>query len=509
MIRSSIIKFIFTLFKLFLSIKKFQFHSQMINPMIYQKKIFKKILKKYSHTQYGKKHSIGSIQAINEFQQKIPIANYNLIAPYIRKDYEKFSHSILPNPAIKWEYTSGSTNSKKAIPYTSEAMKTFTNALYYWLSDLLKEFSFFKTGVIFYSISPNSLNENNGLVDDSEYLPPFFYQYFKKYLINPPKYKMISDSKEFRIAIGLYLLENKNLETIFIWSPSYLLSLINEIECNKEFVLNLIDSNKYKTKNILLHYNFSKKRADEISTHWKNYEKIWPHLRFISCWTEASAKLFIPKMTKLFPNVMIQGKGLIATESVYTIPINKAKGAVPLPNDHFYEFRDENNQIYLLNELSLNRPYYIIISNFSGLLRYEIGDQVRATHYYKSLPVLEFIGRGENESDLTGEKLTAALIDQCLINLGLNSFTSFLHPINCIPPYYQCVTDCRDPDLPNKLEVELCKIIHYKESRRLGQLTAIKVKTVDDAQQSFYDYYIERGIKFGDIKFSSLIKEFE
>src|SRR5207249_3743354 len=48
---------------------------------------------------------------------------------------------------------------------------------------------------------------------------------------------------------------------------------------------------------------------------------LWPKLRLISCWTSAGAARFVGEVKERFPGVTIQGKGLLATEGVVSIPL--------------------------------------------------------------------------------------------------------------------------------------------------------------------------------------------
>src|SRR5260370_1365415 len=42
--------------------------------------------------------------------------------------------------------------------------------------------------------------------------------------------------------------------------------------------------------------------------------ELWPSLRMISCWADASPRLAVPAIQESLPESPIQGKGLLATE---------------------------------------------------------------------------------------------------------------------------------------------------------------------------------------------------
>src|SRR5207253_1141539 len=66
-------------------------------------------------------------------------------------------------------------------------------------------------------------------------------------------------------------------------------------------------------------------RADPIP-----WDQLWPALKLLSCWTDGSSGLFVDSLSRRFPGVLLQGKGLLATEAPITIPLIYAPAPVPL-----------------------------------------------------------------------------------------------------------------------------------------------------------------------------------
>lgn len=463
-----------------------------------QENLLDKIISEYSGTQFS--HDFGLKRKMNydDFKRLIPVQTYESLYPYINNERQCKRESLLKSPAIKWERTSGSSGKEKWIPYNKYALRNFQNALFYWLSDLLKAPIPFKTGVVFYSFSPSIKNLESGEIsDDSDYLPSLIKTFFSDYFIHRPELKLIRDPSEFRLYLGLLLLSKRDLETIFIWSPSYLLSLLGELESQRDFAMKLLRRDKYQF--------FTNERKSEVIANWGDYDFLWPQLKFISCWTEATASFFLPQMKKVFPNVVIQGKGLVATEAPMTIPLFGREGSLPLLMDIFFEFKNDNGQILRLHELIVGHTYSIIITNKSGLIRYEIGDYVRVNSYYNRVPLLEFIGRGHLLSDMTGEKLNELQVREILQKYLPASKFAFLNPNLSENPFYELISDYCDNSFLELVETSLLGIYHYKESRRLGQLDKLKLKIVPDVQRAYYDIMLDRGIKYGDIKFNTLV----
>lgn len=466
--------------------------------------LLKKIVKNNQYTNYYRLNShIGSYA---KFKESYPIINYEDIRDELFKDKESFSHNILGQNPVIWELTSGSSGANKSIPYTKTFFKSITRALIYWCSDLMNQNIKFKTGKVFFSLSPKSGDKNqHSFEDDSQYLPPFINKYFGDLFINPVGMNKINDSDEFFNVLLLHLLEEDELETFFLWSPTYLINICEHLRTNISVLEQAMYDNFYKTSEHNYLFKFSDKRIRTILENTDNLEMIWPKLKLLSVWCDAGAGAFIPRVKKDFPNVFLQPKGLIATEAIMTIPWQNLNGGLPLVSDNFYEFIDNNGAVFPLWELEVNQSYEVLISNTWGFTRYRMGDQVLVTSKFNKLPVLKFTGRAGKVSDLTGEKLDELAVTDIFKRIGSSDHISFLYPCSSVyPPRYICITNNLNED---ELENELQTLTHYKESRKLGQLDKIVVKKHLNPEELYIDHFIKKNILLGDIKFSSLVMD--
>jgi hypothetical protein len=234
----------------------------------------------------------------------------------------------------------------------------------------------------------------------------------------------------------------------------------------------------------------------------KNY---WPKIDYISCWVDGSAAYFLDELKERFPNAIIMGKGLLATEAPLTFPSEKAKGYLPLVNNVFYEFIDKENEVYQLHELELNEEYEVLITTRAGLLRYKMNDIVQVTGYYKNTPCLKFLRRAGKVSDLTGEKLSEADIEQALSGLLAKYEKAYLKPHIGKENYYEVFYDGKNNQFAQELEASLQSHYHYSQSRKLNQLKELRLIQVENTQKHYNQYLEARGMKLGDIKFSVLL----
>ena len=410
------------------------------------------------------KHSAHPSMTYEEFSKKIPI-----------RTFEDFGSQIqCRDRVLHFESTSGSSGAVKKIPYTRPLMNSFRTMFALWLHDLLKNGPVLDTGRTWISITPPTSNAES-FKDDSEYLSPAFRFLLSKYWVFPRN--LDQNLRVFKRKLAEQLAQERNLEIISVWSPTFLEAILKEI-----FEI-----------------------YPELTP-----QTLFPQLKIISCWTSASSAPAAERIQALFPNVWIQGKGLLATEAPMTIPWIPAKGWIPLLSEVFFEFLDENQNVFKLTQVKVGETYSLIISQKAGLLRYRIGDQVKVTHLYHQTPCLEFIGRGDDISDLVGEKLNEVFVRSCFDQVpGLRATPSLLLAAMDPKPHYVLLTSLKSETVASEMERQLLKAHHYRIARELGQLDPLKVITHPDPQKIYSDYFLKKGIQWGDLKTKGLIRNLE
>ena len=70
----------------------------------------------------------------------------------------------------------------------------------------------------------------------------------------------------------------------------------------------------------------NKERARELAIAFEgieeklNFSLIWPNLSIISCWADGNSLSYAEKIAEFFPGVIVQPKGLLATEAIISFP---------------------------------------------------------------------------------------------------------------------------------------------------------------------------------------------
>jgi hypothetical protein len=168
---------------------------------------------------------------------------------------------------------------------------------------------------------------------------------------------------------------------------------------------------------------------------------------WIGCWIGGTMGLYVERLREYIGDTPIRDIGLLASEGRMTVPLHdgRPEGVLEI-SQGFYEFIPESQyggddpDVLRPDELEVGKAYYILLTNHTGLCRYDIGDRVRVQEFLGPTPVLEFLSKGAHFSSLTGEKLTehqaVAAVGKLNKDLGLEIDNFVLAPHWGDPPNY-------------------------------------------------------------------------
>jgi hypothetical protein len=441
---------------------------------------FEHCLNNLKATQLAKlsSYKISSLEKL----KNLPITSYG--------DYPSFEQKAPVEGLVRYEPTSGSTAHRKWFPYTKRLLNEFDNASSPWIYDLIKQYPAIKAGRQYWSLSwiPNELREQGLKNDDSELLPWWKTLMVRSLLINARGVEILPSLEEYKLQTTLNLIKSRDLSLLSVWSPTFLLSLMNDItELRAELA-----------KEAPALRGWDGQWTTEIT------QLLWPNLTLISSWDQGHAAPFAKKIAKLFHHATLQGKGIWTTEGVISIPY---KGHYPLAlNSHFYEFEcTQSGQILNSWELERGMVVHPILTTGGELYRYKIHDRLLVSNYLLQTPCFSFQGR-EYTVDITGEKLDFALVsnifEEIEAQFKIQPLTLFIDRSNSELGYSLIITE--DPSNIDEIQVFLERALlkghHYQVARSLGQLNHAKVEKVPSAQQFIEKLTRKKGILAGEFK---------
>jgi len=276
---------------------------------------------------------------------ELPVVSYDDLLPWLWRVWDGESDVLFDGRPIAYERTSGSSAASKLIPYSAEGLQDIQRAIAPWIARHPI------TGSAYFAISPATRPpESVGGVPVG--LPDSAFVNVRSAV--PPEVGLIADVAQWRAETLRHLGAARDLELISVWSPTFLLRLLDDID-------------------------------DPVRT--------WPNLKLVSCWASAASKPYAEELAARLPQARIEPKGLMSTECIVTTPGEDGR---PVLNPYgYFEFERAGDDLY-----------EVIATTASGLYRYRTGDFVRSD--------LEFAGRGNLVSDLVGEKLSEPFVARCL-----------------------------------------------------------------------------------------------
>lgn len=373
-----------------------------------QREYLLQLVQRNAKTKYGRHHRFADISSVDDYRQAVPLTHYEDYLSYIEEIAHGVAGVLTAKPVILFQPSSGTSSASKLIPYTESLKSEFQRAIGAWVFSIFNRKPELLKGSAYWSITPPTKQVQQygkmpvGFAEDAEYLGFVGRKLYTLVSAVPQKVASLSNTRSFLLQTLVHLLAAEKLTLISVWSPTFLLLLLRTLIENMEEVLEMLANSNLPR---------SEKRAKAVRRNIQQeggsipFEHIWPNLGFISCWTHGPSETYVKKVREYFPNVEIQGKGVIATEAFVSLPIAYDCDPVLAVNSHFFEFRDlESGNIHLAHELNEDKVYSVVVSTGGGLYRYQLDDMVRVTGFIGDAPTLHFIAK-ELVSDLIGEKL--------------------------------------------------------------------------------------------------------
>lgn len=481
-----------------------RFRSALEDPEASQARVLRALVGALAETLYGQAHDISADTRYEEFARRVPIVSYADLNPYLHMMEAGRTNVLWPGRPCFWHLTSGSGGPAKSIPISGSLRQNFAHMAAVWLNDLLSRHYRPRTGRIFISVSPYT---DQGYPEDTAYLGTSLRLLINRFVVAPPALKQVRNAADFRLLLACILLGKEDLEAISIWSPSYLIALIELVSEHRQAIAEAF-ANGYLELGGVRHRlaGLSPIRRAALRHEAADWQAIWPGLQLISCWDSGTAAAGAARLRQLFPATLVQGKGLLATESPVTLPLADAVALVPWIQGVFFEFRGADGRIHRLHEIQDGGVYELIISPLGGFVRYDLGDKVQVTGRCGHTACLCFVGRADAISDLVGEKLPEEFVAQ-ILRSHLDKGYGLLVPT--VPAHatahYTLLVDDTAPAVAPTVEQALLGAHHYRLARSLGQLGPVRLARRRRLRELVLELRERSGLRWGHLKDRALV----
>jgi hypothetical protein len=480
------------------------------NPMYSQELVLQDICRVLKNTIFGQQHNIHKIKNQEDFRKHIPIRDYDGFSHWIEEEIKRKKGTLSSSTVKRWLKTSGSTGESKKIPYTTHWMQhyrvpalrvLFANYLEYEPNILSHMYATLDTQTVreknthFLNEVPyQGITNRNPPINKQDWMPPWYD--------SPWFIPDIPNDYDTRMYYRLRYFLGQDLRVILAINPSTLIALKYHLFKNISQLVEDIHNGTVNGKKILPPNPILAKQLLSLNNdeHF-SFKKLWPNLSLISCWTSATAMMYLTQLEKLFPGVRILPFMTCGTEGIVTLPIDDHFVTGPLAiNQGFYEFLPASVDIHavvekalpietlLHKDLKLGEEYHLIFSQANGICRLAIGDIYKVIGFYKKVPRIEFRRRAGTYYSFTGEKITEVqmmmAIQKVYKKYSLNDSLFMSCPVFGDPPFYKVLVEVRanmntesfSKKIAFDIDQELCLINNeYLSKRESHRLDNIKV----------------------------------
>lgn len=464
-------------------------------------------LRRNQDTMFGRAHAFAKIRSVEDYRASVPRGDYESIRPYVQAIVQGKQRILTAEAPFMFNLTSGTTDKPKLIPVTRHAAGMNARLTTLWLYRTLLDHPHFLDRTILFLASPPvegytacglPYGSASGLALTTA---PWL---LKRQLAIPDAVLAIKDY-EAKYYLTMRLALEHRLSFIVTPNPSTLIRLAETADTRKEEIIRDIrDGTLSGSQDIrpnireclkgLLRPN--SRRAHELARFAEQHTTLrprdyWPDLQVIGCWKGGTIGLQLVKLDRWFsPDTPVRDLGHLASEAHCSIPISDSgAGGLLAVHTNFYEFireeeRDKANpRVLTCDELRPGESYYMLLTTAGGLYRYDINDIVKINGYYRNTPVIEFLRKGRDMANLSGEKVHVNQVIQA-IRQSQDDSQIYLRHFRVVADVTQCryefmvefedtypSTECLSGFLA-RLDTVLGQMnveyFHKRRSRRLG-----------------------------------------
>ena len=415
-----------------------RWHDLTSKPEEIQNRLLLDIVERNRTTRFGRDHGFSSIRSLSDYRHGVEIADYERLRPYVELAKNGESHALTSEPVVMFTLTSGSTGEPKLIPVTATTRENHRQLTRLWYYRALVDHPDLFNGKLLGIVSPAVEGRTPGGLPFGA-ASGLIYQASPRWIQNayavPYEVSEVKDSEAKYYLIMRLALEH-DISFFGTPNPSTILKLVDSASRNKlEIIKDICDGTITTRCNLppAMRAGLARRlrknpvRARRLESLIKQDgtlrpREYWPRLQLIGCWKGGSVGVRLQEFARWFGNTTpVRDLGYMASEGQMTLPVSDSGSAGILAVDrNFYEFIPESEigaaapTLLTCAELDEGQLYYLILTTPGGLYRYDINDVVRVAGFYSRTPLIEFVRKGRDVTNITGEKLHVNQVIQAM-----------------------------------------------------------------------------------------------
>lgn len=409
-------------------------------PVETQEKILMQIMDENKDTEYGKKIGFKDVHSVEDFQRIVPLSNYDTYSDYVDRMLDGEENLMMARKCKRYCTSSGSVGKPKVLPKSGKDLWNM-QCMGFAATPACASLWFKKNGMKFpKQIGPVAIiltghKMKDGKMGNGAGQVPFTYlKPISKFFMTTPNDFMYPENEDAVDSTYFHLrfaLERRDITFLGSMVVTLLTSMFDYLEANWEMICKDIEMGtidpgvkcpddlrkKWEKK-----FKPNPKRAAEIRRECEKgfdtpiAKRIWPDFVWSYGMVASNLEFYVQKLRKHIGDAPIHNMGYAAAEGYMAMPVElNVTDYVLLPRSIFFEFIPLDDPDYerplTIGEIEVGKEYEVVVTNFSGLYRYQIEDVVRVTGYHNKTPKIEFLYRNNLAMNIANEKTTTQMVD--------------------------------------------------------------------------------------------------
>jgi hypothetical protein len=402
------------------------------NTAAVQERFLLKLLRDYQDTELGRKYKLGEIKTVEQFREWVPILPYSSYEPYMERIAQGEQNLLMPDPVVYITLTSGSTGKKKLIPTSRRSQNVLRKANLTsigFLSDALRKRGL-KFGKLLLTNSAQMWGRTSGGIDygpASVGVMRMDKRFYQQLFATPFETLLAGDSFARHYICLLFALPDKTLSGIIANFPMLILRICNYLErygedliqdLEKGTIAPWIELEPSLRQELERQHSANPSRAKELREIFKAQGRltpklVWPELAFVGTARGGTSDFYFERFPGYLGDTPVFGAVFSSAEGTFSIyPDIDSDGSVLAIETGFFEFIPQDQwqakhpKTLLATEVKPGERYRILVSNYGGFYRYDIGDVVEVVGFYGTAPLIVFRHRLGGLISSTTEKTT-------------------------------------------------------------------------------------------------------
>lgn len=495
----------------------------------------RKLLADNRDTVFGKKYGFSRICSIRDYISRVPLAGYSDLKPYVERMLTGEKGVLTAYSLNSFCTTSGTEGERKYIPVSYESLGRYADYIEHYKNRIYNQAKGKRLFVNGFRI-PASPGEKPGNLLSEIYYQYLFSQGFLSFEEYAGKEELLfsqtgRDVLYAKLWIAFCLEDITILESIFLYDQLLFFQYMQEHwqEMLEHIRAEAIPGDvalPERVRAFLLSVPVTEERLGKIEEECRKgfdgiARRIFGSLVLSSGIGSTSSFAEDSRLRQYLGEVPIHYFAYVASECHMGTALEAEDCRfVMLPESAFYEYLpweedveniDAEAETVLPQDVEVGKSYEVVLTNFSGLYRYRLGDIVKVTGFCKESPIVEFLFRKNQMLNIAGEKMSSRQMEQAA--RALQEEHGFpvaqycaAELVNRYPARYGCVfsletrfAERQEELLSDWLDAALKKQnIDYEDIRNLGFLEKPAVLLLPP--QEFLLFLEENSIRQGHNK---------